>query len=132
MASMLRRRINNELTDRAVRTRVRIVILTGHGGGKSHGARAVGRDQFGTLPAGLVQSSKSHDPVISVNETDASINSASSQPATGWPRTVAAAWAMLAASAGQAWRTESAIGSPEAELTGVMLSGLYPSSRGSQ
>jgi hypothetical protein len=38
--------------------------------------------------------------------------------------------AMLDASAGQARRTESAIGPPEAEVTGAMLSGLYPSSRG--
>jgi hypothetical protein len=37
---------------------------------------------------------------------------------------------MLNASAGQAMRTESAIGPPEDELTGAMLSGLYPSSRG--
>ena len=69
------------------------------------------------------------ESVISVNETDLSITSAKS--AGHWiAQDRRCSSAMLDASAGQARRTESAIGPPEAELTGVMLSGLYPSSRG--
>ena len=71
------------------------------------------------------------ESVISVNETDASISSARS--AGHWvAQDRRCSSAIFVASAGQARRTESAIGSPDAELTGVMLSGLYPSSRGSQ
>ena len=69
------------------------------------------------------------ESVISVSETEVSISSASS--AGHWVAQDRR-WssAMLAASVGQARRTESAIGPPEAEVTGAMLSGLYPSSRG--
>ena len=70
-----------------------------------------------------------HESVISSNETEESISSARS---AGHWMAQERRWssAMLDASAGQARRTESAIGPPEAEVTGAMLSGLYPSSRG--
>jgi hypothetical protein len=45
VASMLRRRIDNELVDRTVDTRVGIVILARHRAGESHDTLAVGRDQ---------------------------------------------------------------------------------------
>ena len=45
MASMLRRRIHNELIDRTIDTRVGIVILARHRAGESHDALAIGRDQ---------------------------------------------------------------------------------------
>jgi hypothetical protein len=45
VASMLRGRINNELVDRTVDTRVGIVILARHRAGKSHDPLAVGRGQ---------------------------------------------------------------------------------------
>lgn len=123
MASMLRRRIHDELIDGAVQTRVGILILTGHSGGESHDASAVGRDQD---PEGRLRGrsmADRHEWVISVNETDASINSARS--AGHWvAQDRRCSSAMLAASTGQARRTESAIGSSEAGPTGVMLSGL--------
>ena len=45
VASMLRRRIHDELLDGAVQARVGIVILAGHCGGESDDSRAVGRDK---------------------------------------------------------------------------------------
>jgi hypothetical protein len=45
VAPMLRRRIDEELIDCAVHTRVGILILAGHCGGESHDPRAVSRDQ---------------------------------------------------------------------------------------
>lgn len=45
VATMLRRRVHHELIDRAVPTRIRVVILVGHGGGESHDSRAIGRSQ---------------------------------------------------------------------------------------
>jgi hypothetical protein len=69
------------------------------------------------------------ESVISVNDAEVSINSARS--AGHWTaQDRRCSSAMLSASAGQARRTESAIGPPEDELTLAMLSGLYPSSRG--
>ena len=120
MASMLRCRIHNELASPSwlgmvvanpttrwlsVATRTRNAAC----GGRSMAAR--------------------QESVISVNETEASISSARS--AGHWVAQDRR-WssAMLDASAGQARRTESAIGPPDAAVTGVMLSGLYPSSRG--
>jgi hypothetical protein len=45
VAPMLGGRIHHELIDRAVHAWVRIVILARHGGGESHYALTVGRDQ---------------------------------------------------------------------------------------
>ena len=45
VASMLRRRIHNELLDRTVDTRVGIVILARHRAGESHDPLAIGRHQ---------------------------------------------------------------------------------------
>src|SRR5829696_5367808 len=69
------------------------------------------------------------ESVISDNEAEVSITSARS--AGHWTaQNRRCSSAMLDASAGQAWRTQSAIGPAEDELTGAMLPGLYPSSRG--
>jgi ribonuclease J len=72
------------------------------------------------------------ESVISVNEAEVSINSARS--AGHWTaQDRRCSSAMLNASAGHARRTESAIGPPEEELTGAMLSGctLPPVAAGS-
>ena len=45
VASMLRRRIHNELIDRTVDTRIGIVILARHRAGESDDPLAIGRDQ---------------------------------------------------------------------------------------
>ena len=45
MASMLSRRIHDQLVDCAVHTLVGIVILVRHGGGEAHQSRTVSRDK---------------------------------------------------------------------------------------